>query len=127
MDRSAYQEELYMVPASLTLALDKPWSELSAEAKDMINNLCTAVKTRPAPTVIHLTPEAFKSAATLPEKLVVFGGSIAEVPLHQVTSWKESMVVSTHPADALAGNASAKKELWAALQELIRAAAPKTA
>lgn len=120
MDLSAYQEELYLVPASLSLVLDKPWVELSTSAKDMISNLCTAVRTRPAPTVIHLSEEELKESTILPGKLVVFGGTLPEIPLHQVSVWNGSMVLATHAADSLAGNAAAKKELWAVLQELVR-------
>ncbi len=124
---SEFQEELYSIPGTLTLVLDSPWATLPADAREMINNLCAAVKSRPSPSVIHQTAEELTHATVLPEALVIFGASLPALPLHQVTTWKGARVVATHPAAALAGDAAAKKELWSALQELLRQAAQKTA
>lgn len=124
---SEFQEELYSIPGALTLVLDSPWVTLPADAREMINNLCAAVKSRPAPSVIHRTTEELLAASDLPEALVVFGNSLPDIPLHQVTAWKGTQLVVTHPAGALAGNAAAKKELWSALQALVRETGPKPA
>ena len=113
-------EEIYNIKESLALILDKPWKELTPAAQEMVNNICTAVKTRPAPVVLHFPASDLEKTQGLPAKMVVFGHSGPDFPLNKVTAGANSQMIATESAETLAGNPAGKKELWAAIQELLR-------
>jgi len=117
-------EEIYNIPETLVLVLDKPWAALGAGAREMVNNICAAVKTRPAPVVIHLGPQTLEQTPGLPHKMVVFGLAGPEKPINKVITGNHRLLIPAESAESLSTNPAGKKELWAAIQEMLRTPAP---
>lgn len=114
-----FNEELYSVKESLALVIPVPWAALSIECRTMLQNLSSALKQTPAPSILHLTNEELASINPLPGKMVLFGHQIEGLKLHLPASYRGSIATLSMDTDSLVKDPEGKKELWGALQLMV--------
>ena len=120
MSADLYQEEIYQIPEPVIIALTESWSSLSEDSRQMLSNLSSGLKLIPAPRFIQCSSSELTNASFSGCRIICFGHSIEGLELHKPVEYQGMQVLLTLPPAEFHGNSELKKELWAALQLLLR-------
>jgi hypothetical protein len=120
MSAEIYQEEIYRIPEPLIIAITDPWSVLSEESRLMLTNLSIGLKLTPAPRFIQCGRTELADPSLSGSRVLGFGHTLAGVEIHKPVDYQGMQVLLTHSPEEFHGNAELKKELWAAIQLLVR-------
>lgn len=111
-------EEVYRVAEPISFLITQPWEKLDPISKQLLQNLCAAMKIQPGPRIIFKSDLNENELVGLPARLVSFGHPLANLALHQVSEWNDRRIIRSLSPETLANNPEHKKALWAALGTL---------
>jgi hypothetical protein len=116
---SIYGEEVYDVPAPVTIVLGQPWKELKLEERQLLTKILLAVK-QPIDGVriLSQTKLDLSEWSAKPSRVIAFVPPAKGVGLYEVIRTGFSSIVFSESPDALIAKEAAKKKLWQALQTL---------
>jgi hypothetical protein len=114
-----YHEDIYTIPATALIVLNKEWASISEEEKTLLTKILGAVRLSPATVQIVAKPDvSLESIKQLgATKVIVFGSSVKELikPYENTTLNGMTIVI----ADALSDLDDAKKKsLWLTLKQM---------
>lgn len=118
-----FTEDLYAIPGRVLVLLPHTWSALSQDEIELLTKILGSVKLKIAQVQILDKETCDLSELTVfnPRMILSFGSKINQVKTpYQVTDWSGINVIE---ADALSAfDDVKKKQLWAALQEMLKQA-----
>jgi hypothetical protein len=114
-----YHEDIYTIPATVLIVLDREWTSISEEEKSLLTKILGAVRLSPATVQIVTMPDlSLESIKQLgATKVIIFGSSVKELikPYENTTLNGMTIVI----ADALGDLDDAKKKsLWLTLKQM---------
>lgn len=113
-----YSETIYHVPDAVTLVLRQPLKELPEAARTLVLNLCSVIKSRPAPALVVQTAGELLQGKLPSGKIIALGHDLPGLTVNQVHPFREGQLVLTTDPEILAGKPEEKKVLWAAIRQL---------
>ncbi|MBM3176746.1 MAG: hypothetical protein FJZ78_01955 [Bacteroidetes bacterium] len=115
----AESEEVYRVTEPIMFLIEKPWEKLEPASKQLLQNLCAAVKSKPGPRIVFKSELKENDLNGLPSRLVSFGHPMDALELHKVSDWGGRKIVRSLSPENLTNNPDHKKALWTAIGTLL--------
>jgi len=115
---SLFSEELYVLPPTVCIVLDKPWTSLSEEEKNLLQKILGSVKLSMASVRVISTAriEASMVSTFNAEKIITFGPVWDQnVLTYEAIKIDNIDVIVAHPLAQL--DDVRKKSLWLALKK----------
>ena len=120
-----YQENLYQVPAPVTIALTRAWKDIPAAEKELLTKITDALKQRISPKlglhtfrVVHVLSFDLSTWPKKPGKLIYFGPTVKGFTPYEVVSTGNTSIVFADSLADLIVNEGNRTRLWQALKQL---------
>lgn len=120
--KTIYQEEVYTVPAPVTVVLDKPWSAVEADQSQLLGKILQAV--RLSPEAVRIIQQASFDLSVFeekPKRMIAFMKPPKGLALYEVIVTGETSVVFSEDLEILIRDDAAKRKLWNTLKTLFSA------
>jgi hypothetical protein len=116
--RYLYQEELYDIPAGVTVVLSKYWDNYSTEEKALLAKILGSIRIDLAAVqIITRSSFALPSMPAQPSsKVLIFGSETAGINPYEVVQAQGFTVIKADDLSEL--DDARKKSLWLALKQL---------
>lgn len=120
--KTIFEESLYMLPEKTWVILSKPWKEISADERTLLQKILSAVGKSIDSVVIKYQPALnLGEWPNTPSKVLYFGDAAKGLSQNEVITVEDSSVIITSSLTELQGDAAAKQKLWQALKQLYKA------
>jgi hypothetical protein len=118
---STFGEELYNVPAPLTVVIDCSWTELKAEHIELLSKILVAVgKSLDGVRVIHQSPFDMSSWTERAGRVIGFCAPPKGLTTYETIPTADGAVVFSDRLSDLYTDDAAKRKLWATLKTLFQ-------
>ncbi len=114
-----FSEEIFLIPAKVTVVIDRPWKLVSSEEKILLEKILGALKLSvDKVSVLNVALTDLELPSDKVEKIISFGVPFSGAPHYEVSSLGPIPMVISDSLDKLLTNDESKKMLWQALKRL---------
>jgi hypothetical protein len=117
-----YQEEVYSVPAPVTVVLSKPWKEVPTDQRQLLAKILQAIKLSPeAIKIIQQASFDLSGFGEKPKRMIAFIAPPKGLSPYEVIATGETSVVFSDDLEILNRDDAAKRKLWNTLKAFFSA------
>ena len=117
-----YQEEIYRIPAPVTIVLSCSWSEVGEQFRLPLAKILKALgHSLESARFIRQSPFDLSVFAEKPERMIVFVNPPKGLSLYEVHTTGNTSIVFAGGLEVLTEDEATKRKFWAALQALFPA------
>ncbi len=116
---SPYQEEVYRIESPVLVILDTRWAEVSAEARELLSKILSAVHcSLDSVRIVYQETLDLSTLPDVPLKVIAFVKAPKGVAVNEKISTPKTDMVVGGALTVLLADEAAKRKFWAALKTL---------
>jgi hypothetical protein len=121
LTETIFDEPIYLLKEKTWVILSENWSYMTAEDKELLQKILTAIGQRLESVTIHHQPDFdLRAWPQKPSRLIYFGPAPAGLPQNEIISVDGASVILAPTLAALQTDAAVKAKLWQSLKSLFK-------